>query len=435
MRQKSIILALFCCYCLLLFIGAVGADSADYWFQKGLLLRSQSKYPEAIQAFDQALQLNPDNPYYWNEKGIALGDSGQWHEAIATFDTALAKDPGFSVAHTNKCWAYLNLEQYPDALTSCNASIALYANDAMTWNDLGDAYRNLGRNEEAMMAFDKAIDLNPYLIYAWENKGDILLKTGKRDEAIAALKKGLAIDPNYPRLWALIDEAVNGTPSLSSTPSNNGTAQNISLPIQSTPAITPKQQDTPQFLLPLAIAILVIVVGGGAYGYIKYKQKTPESISLPPLTTPMISSKKDHRDVFISYAQVDKPTADAACAKLESRNIRCWIAPRDVSAGKHFPEAIIEGIEGSRVMVLIFSSHSNNSQHVIRELTTAVNKGLIIIPFRIENVLPSRSMEYLIGLPHWLDALTPPLDHHLDTLAGTLEKFLSDKTPDSDEKK
>lgn len=435
MRQKTIVLAVICCYCLLFFIGIAGAESADYWYQKGLLLRSQSKYPEAIQAFDQALQLNPDNPYYWNEKGTVLGDSGQWHEAIAAFDTALAKDPGFSVGHTNKCWAYLNLEQYPEALTSCNVSITLYPNDAMAWNNLGDAYRNLERNDEAMMAWDKAIDLNPYLIYAWENKGEMLLKTGKRDEAIAALKKGLAIDPNYPRLQVLIDEAVNGTPSLSNTPSNNGTAQNISLPIQSTPAITPKQQDTPQFLLPLAIAILVIVVSGGAYGYIKYKQKTPASTLLSPLTTSEIRLKKDHHDVFISYAQVDKPTADAACAKLESRNIRCWIAPRDVPPGKHFPEAIIDGIEGSRVMVLIFSSHSNNSQHVIRELTTAVNKRLIIIPFRIENVLPSKSMEYLIGLPHWLDALTPSLEHHLDTLATTLEKFLSDNTPEPDEKK
>lgn len=136
-------------------------------------------------------------------------------------------------------------------------------------------------------------------------------------------------------------------------------------------------------------------------------------------------SGHSHHDVFISYAQQDKPIADAVCSRLEARHIRCWIAPRDVSPAKEFPAAIIEGIDGSGVMVLIFSSHANNSPHVIRELTNAVNKGRIIVPFRIEDVAPSKSMEYLISVPHWLDAITPPLEKHIDKLADSLEHILS----------
>lgn len=135
-------------------------------------------------------------------------------------------------------------------------------------------------------------------------------------------------------------------------------------------------------------------------------------------------SHSNHHDVFISYAQLDKPIADAVCAKLESRHLRCWIAPRDVVPGKSFPEAIIDGIVDSKVVVLIFSSHANNSPHVIREVTTAVNKGRIIVPFRVEDVMPSKSMEYLISVPHWLDAITPPLEKHIDELAGILERIL-----------
>jgi len=139
------------------------------------------------------------------------------------------------------------------------------------------------------------------------------------------------------------------------------------------------------------------------------------------------SSRKSqsHHEVFISYAQQDKPVADAVCVKLESQNIRCWIAPRDIPPGKNFPEAIIEGIENGKVVVLIFSSFANKSPHVTRELTNAVNKGLVIIPFRIEDVIPSKSMEYLISVPHWLDAVTPPLDTHIEILANTVEYFIS----------
>jgi hypothetical protein len=137
-----------------------------------------------------------------------------------------------------------------------------------------------------------------------------------------------------------------------------------------------------------------------------------------------------HHDVFISYAQQDKPLADAVCAKLESRNIRCWIAPRDIPPGKSFPEAIIEGIEDGKVLVVIFSSYANKSPHVTRELTHAVNKGQIIIPFRIDDVVPSKSMEYLIGVPHWLDAVSPPMEKHIERLVATVEHIISpDKKP------
>jgi hypothetical protein len=41
----------------------------------------------------------------------------------------------------------------------------------------------------------------------------------------------------------------------------------------------------------------------------------------------------------------------------------------------------------------------------------------------------SKSMEYLISVPHWLDAITPPMEQHFDQLALTLERILSDSSP------
>jgi len=146
------------------------------------------------------------------------------------------------------------------------------------------------------------------------------------------------------------------------------------------------------------------------------------------MTDDPLQKSSGHHDVFISYAQEDKLIADAVCARLESRNIRCWIAPRDINPGKNFPEAIIEGIEEGKVLVVIFSSSANKSPHVTRELTHAVNKGRIIIPFRIEDVIPSKSMEYLIGVPHWLDAVTPPMEQHIDRLVGTVEHIIGKRT-------
>lgn len=121
-------------------------------------------------------------------------------------------------------------------------------------------------------------------------------------------------------------------------------------------------------------------------------------------------------EVFISYSSKDQLTADTACAVLEQNGIRCWVAPRDVLPGMSWGGSIIDAINSARVMVLVFSDHANKSPQVEREIERAVNRSIPIIPMRIENVLPTKSLEYFISTPHWLDAFTPPLEKHLQRL-------------------
>jgi TIR domain-containing protein len=130
-------------------------------------------------------------------------------------------------------------------------------------------------------------------------------------------------------------------------------------------------------------------------------------------------------DVFISHSAKDKVTADAVCAVLEGEGIRCWIAPRDVLPSMEWGEAIIEAIEECRLMVLVFTANANESPQIRREVERAVNRGVAILPVRIEDVLPGKGLEYFIGNVHWLDALNPPLEAHLKSLAGTIKIVLA----------
>jgi hypothetical protein len=130
-------------------------------------------------------------------------------------------------------------------------------------------------------------------------------------------------------------------------------------------------------------------------------------------------------DVFISYSHHDKAAADAACAMLENSGARAWIAPRDVRPGVEYGAAIVEAIEQCRVLVLIFSGSANNSGQILREVERAVSKGIPIVPVRIEEVLPTKSMEYFLGTIHWLEALTPPLEQHLRQLVDIVSAILA----------
>ena len=130
-------------------------------------------------------------------------------------------------------------------------------------------------------------------------------------------------------------------------------------------------------------------------------------------------------DIFICYSSRDKTVANAVCAVLEAEGVRCWIAPRDILPGADWGESIIDAINDARAMVLIFSSNANEAQSQIkREVERAVNKGIPVIPFRIENVLPTKALEYFLSTPHWLDAFTPPLDEHIRQLADSIKRLL-----------
>lgn len=114
------------------------------------------------------------------------------------------------------------------------------------------------------------------------------------------------------------------------------------------------------------------------------------------------------REVFVSYSQPDRDCAFELVAQLEASDFSVWIAPRDISPSADWAAEIIAAISAARLMVLVFSTHSNASPQVRREVERAVHKQLPVLPFRIEEVLPSSSLEYFLSSQHWLDAFPPP---------------------------
>src|SRR5260370_31748896 len=84
-----------------------------------------------------------------------------------------------------------------------------------------------------------------------------------------------------------------------------------------------------------------------------------------------------------------------------------------------------------KVMVLIFSAHTNACEHVLREVQVAANSHLHIVQFRIQDVIPNDDLEYYLSTPHWLDALTPPLESHLDRLETSIRALLDMARPEA----
>ena len=131
------------------------------------------------------------------------------------------------------------------------------------------------------------------------------------------------------------------------------------------------------------------------------------------------------RDVFVSYSQPDHDCAFEIVSRLEARNVTTWIAPRDIAPAADWAAEIIDGISAARIMLLVFSTHSNESPQVLREVERAVHKRIPVLPFRVENVLPTRSLEYFLSTQHWLDAFPAPMGPHYERLCAHIAAALN----------
>src|SRR5438128_2631686 len=105
--------------------------------------------------------------------------------------------------------------------------------------------------------------------------------------------------------------------------------------------------------------------------------------------------------VFISHSSKDQKIARTICTALEKRGLSCWIAGRNVGPGENFQEAIVRAIRAARVMVLVFTSNANSSAEIERELALASRYNLVVIPARVENVVPSEAFEFEFATRQW----------------------------------
>jgi len=116
-------------------------NTVDYWLKMGHELSGNGSYEQALQAFDKATQIDPENADAWLGKGFALN-------SVVFYKNDLSK----------RMEANKSLEK---ALELYNKKIETDPKDTGTWLNKSYALRWLNRPEEALSTVDKAIELNP----------------------------------------------------------------------------------------------------------------------------------------------------------------------------------------------------------------------------------------------------------------------------------
>jgi TIR domain len=110
-------------------------------------------------------------------------------------------------------------------------------------------------------------------------------------------------------------------------------------------------------------------------------------------------------EVYISHAYKDKRVADAVCKELESSDVSCWIAPRDIPVGEDWTKAVRKAIESAPLFVLVLSENANAAPHVGREIANAFYTGRKIVPLRVSKAIPSRDFLFYLSDSKCFDSI------------------------------
>lgn len=129
------------------------------------------------------------------------------------------------------------------------------------------------------------------------------------------------------------------------------------------------------------------------------------------------------KHVFISYPSRLRDVATQICRALESKNLKCWIAPRDVPKGSVWQDAIVGAVEGASAMVLLISADTTASQEIFKEVVLASSSRIPVMPVRVEDVKLTGRWAYELGALQWMDVFPLPIDKHMPELVDTLRRL------------
>lgn len=128
--------------------------------------------------------------------------------------------------------------------------------------------------------------------------------------------------------------------------------------------------------------------------------------------------------VFLSHSQKDKPIADFICSALESSEVGCWIAPRDIPYGNDWAGEITNAIEQCDLFVFILSQYSNASRQCPKEISIADNVGVPIICIKTDDSEMNPGLKYHLSMQQMMVVDAAKLAEEINSVVATVKDKL-----------
>ena len=172
-------------------------DFAIGYYYQGIAYHELKQMRQADEMFTQANKLDNQNPLFFNAKGLLLKDQKQYPEAILQFESATRINPDLLNPLINKAQTLSLQNKNEEALVIYNSVLSKNPDLVPVLIFRGECLKELGRSQEALQVYDRAIQLEPSAADLIFNKGNILAQDNDFERAKSCYQKAAELDPQF----------------------------------------------------------------------------------------------------------------------------------------------------------------------------------------------------------------------------------------------
>jgi protein O-GlcNAc transferase len=175
-RKNLVLIIAFC------LVFGCSRKTDNYYNKLGTNYLNNGQYDYAINAFTNALKLNPSNAEVHFNLGRAYKRKGMDDKAKAEFSISFRIDP----------------EMFDECVIKYKEKIDYEFTDTQYLAELGNAYAEKGMLDEAITTYKKVLEIEPENVRVHYDLGMVYSKKGMNDEAINEFRRTIEIDQNMP---------------------------------------------------------------------------------------------------------------------------------------------------------------------------------------------------------------------------------------------
>ncbi|MGD1698722.1 tetratricopeptide repeat protein [Dapis sp. BLCC M229] len=181
-------------------------NNHQFYHNRGIAIAQMGNLKEAIENFQKALELDPKDLQTYHNLGAVYVELGEFNQAIELFSQALKLNVQDSQIYQNLGVVRFKAGDRQGAIADYNQAIKLNPNKAEAYYNRGIAHRFFGNNQDAINDFTKVLQLNPKVVDAYTQRGIIRFEMKDIEGATADFNEAIKLNPKHPE--AIYNRAV-----------------------------------------------------------------------------------------------------------------------------------------------------------------------------------------------------------------------------------
>jgi tetratricopeptide (TPR) repeat protein len=174
-------------------------DNTNYSLIRAMYLRSKEKYEDALSAVDKMIGQSPEDANALILQGEIFREMGKVDDALKSFDEAIKLAPQSPGPYQNRGEIYREKEEFDKAIQEFTKVVELQPGNVLPLVHRAEAYLHAGKLNEALADVDAVLE-DQQIVAARRLRGEILAQLNRVDEAIAEMQELTKAVPNQPEL-------------------------------------------------------------------------------------------------------------------------------------------------------------------------------------------------------------------------------------------